>query len=77
MSSNYGWDANGMEREGFPARDEHEAPHRVADPKVTAHRRAVAEHPGCAECLAGKGTRSPGPGHCKSHDRHCSAAPCW
>ncbi len=26
MSSNYGYDANGMEREPFPARDEHERP---------------------------------------------------
>lgn len=67
MSSNYGYDANGWEREPFPARDEFIEPRRPA--KVA--------HPECEDCRNGKGTTSPGPGHCKTHDRHCSAAPCW
>ena len=70
MSSNYGYDANGWEREPFPARDEHA-------PKATAYRQAVAAHPTCRQCQAGWGTTQPGPGHCADHDTHCSAAPCW
>ena len=79
MSSNYGYDANGWEREPFPARDEFAEPRRPrsVDARVTAYQRAKAEHPRCVECCSGKGTLSPGPGHCKDHDRHCSAAPCW
>ena len=74
MTSNYGYDANGMEREPFPARDEHAE--RPA-PKVTAYRLAMAAHPMCQQCRVGWGTITPGPGHCADHDTHCSAAPCW
>ncbi len=66
MTSNYGWDANGMEREPFPARDEHEpAPRRVA---------------ACQPCLRGVGSTAPGPPHEPStpgHGSHCSCDGCW
>ena len=45
-----------------------------------AHRRSVAQHPGCAECVAGKGTLFPGPGHKAStpgHAAHCSCDGCF
>lgn len=82
MTSNYGWDANGMEREPFPARDEHAKPRRAVGRdvrKIEAHRRAVAAHPECEDCRRGLGTLHPGPGHCETHNRrsHCTAAPCW
>ena len=77
MSSNYGYDANGWEREPFPARDEHAERRRVVDPKRTAHREAMAAHPGCRECKVGWGTIQPGPPHCRHHNTHCTAAPCW
>ena len=44
MSSNYGYDANGWEREPFPSRDEHATrPNRVVDPKraLEVERRAA------------------------------------
>ena len=78
MSSNYGYDANGWEREPFPARDEHEPERTSAHQKRLAdHQRAMLEHPGCRECRIGWGVTQPGPGHCRDHDKHCSAAPCW
>lgn len=90
MSSNYGYDANGWEREPFPARDEHEPERRpkvvdlmaaleasLAAAKADCHERAMAAHPGCEPCRRGQSIIQPGPGHCKTHDQHCSAAPCW
>lgn len=63
MTSNYGWDANGMEREPFPARDEHAEqvePRRI---------------PPCERCLRGVGPpHTPGtPGHAP----HCSCDFCF
>ena len=77
MSSNYGYDANGWEREPFPARDEHAEPRSAKVRAFTAYNRAVDAHPECERCRAGQGTLKPGPGHCPSHNTHCSAAPCW
>ena len=65
MSSNYGYDASGMEREPFPARDEHAESRRVVP---------------CERCLLGVGTTAPGPPHAPStpgHAAHCSCDGCW
>ena len=65
MSSNYGYDANGWEREPFPARDEHAEPRRVVP---------------CERCERGVGSTAPGPPHTPStpgHAAHCSCDGCF
>ncbi len=42
-----------------------------------AHAAAIEAHPTCKECATGKGYVVPGPPHCRTHDRHCSAEVCW
>ena len=61
----------------------------AADPEATRPNRVVdlmaaleaslaaAKHPDCEPCQRGQGVTQPGPGHCKDHDQHCSAGPCW